>query len=238
MTEQNPQILIQHYLSQNVGEMLPGLSHNLQNFVHTLKMQLELWEQRSRQAGDQMQAHTPKGLGRLQMTSQELGNFCQLMEQRSKYTALDKSPVDLEGFCCWLRDFWKNNLFFKHQVQLELYSDRISGLNLLLPPYALTMCLEEGLKNAIQACEQDNPEGDFQFKLQIEKNHQAVVLEFLAPSKLPPGLDPWERGSSNKKGHLGLGLFLVQYLCRTLNWSSSLVNHQDQSLFRLQIPSS
>ncbi|MFO8032921.1 MAG: hypothetical protein R6U22_10285 [Desulfohalobiaceae bacterium] len=236
MMTESPQILIQHYLLKNAGEMLPGLSHNLQNYVHAFRMQLELWEQRSQQGSDQLLAQSPKAMGRLQQTSQDLGSFCELLEQRSFYTALDKSPVHLERFCSWLRDFWKHNLFFKHQIQLELYTEGISGLSLLLPPYALTMCLEEVLKNALQACALDNPQGEFQFRLQAEKQEQAVLINLISPTQPPQDLDPWEAGSSSKNGHLGLGLYLVQYLCRTQNWSCSLESNQQQTCFSLQIP--
>jgi hypothetical protein len=234
--EHSPQIMVQHYLTQNAGEMLPGLSHNLQNHVHALKMQLELWEQKSQQGTEQMLTQSQKAMGRLQQTSQDLNDFCQLLEQRSFYTAQESSIVDLERFCYWLKDFFRHNLFFKHQIQLELYAESINGLSLLLPPYALTMCMEEGLKNAILACKKEKPEGESQLGLQAEHKHHTVYLQLFSPTSLPADLDPWEPGSSNNEGHLGLGLYLVQYMCRLQNWSCTLESNNHQSCFSLQIP--
>lgn len=229
MIEQAPHSLVLHYLSQNAGQLLPGLGHNLQNHVHPLKIQLELLVQLAAQAGPQAQ----KGISRLQQTSQKLQELCSQIEQRSWYTGQEPSPVDLEHFCCWLREFWKHNLFFKHQVSLELVTRDISGLSMLLPPYALTMCLEEGLKNALEACRQEDPEKERQLRLQVKRTEQGLLLELTSPAGLPQGLNPWEPGSSSKEGHLGLGLYLVQYLCRLQDWSCVLEGENSSSRFAL-----
>ncbi len=238
MTEQQLPLesLVQLYLMANSGALLPGMVHNLQNHVHTLQIQVELCQQMHSSSAGLSAEKTQKALSRMERSSHELAVFCRQAESRAYYTALEDNLLDLRQFCTWQKDFWMNNLFYKHHVLLELDLSNCNGYTLLLPPYALTLCLEEGLKNALEACQAQDPQGSFQIQLQLERTSQEIIMELTSPTALGTELDPWQPGASSKHNRPGLGLNLVEFICKKHSWHCSLDAHQDHTCYKLYIP--
>lgn len=218
------------YLQANAGALLPGMVHNHQNAVHSLAMQTELL------LTSFNSSKTPKALNRLTSLSRNLIQAYEHLGKRQVFTQKTPTQVNMELFAHWLHDYWTNDLFLKHHVQLEITVSQECPQTLHLCPYHLTLCFEEALKNAVEGCFDKGSQERHKIQLTILPNASGVSVTIASPTRLEQDCDPFAPYSTTKPAHLGLGLALVRHCCASAGWSSALTPHNGQALFRLDIP--
>jgi hypothetical protein len=233
--------LAKHYLQATAGELLSGTIHNINNHLHVLDMQVELLNNKmdSIQAGETQGLE--KRLTRLSQASKGISDLIQETGKRQFYLQTESSQVDISEFLHWQYNFWGNNLFFKHHINLELDIASESPSSLQMPPCLLTFCIEQALKNALEACTADNAE-TLELRIAVQPYHSGLSITLFSPTELPQNeesssLDPWEPGSSSKPGHLGLGLPLINHCAQAAGWECELSCFAPkQTQFILSIP--
>ena len=224
------------YLNSNFGNLLPGISHNLQNMVHSYTMQLELWDKKLEANKLQDSSEIAKAVKRFHSTTQELSSFCDQLEQRVFYQQNHTTAVYLHDFIKWQQDYWINNLFFKHYITISTTVEEDTPTVLEIPPIILTLTFEEVLKNAIEACYAINSKGHFNIKIQLSPYEQGIEMTITSPTRLDNSLDPWLTGSSSKNHSFGMGLPLVAYFSEFVGWSCELKESDGLTHFNLKIP--
>ncbi len=228
--------LVRQYLQANAGNLLPGFVHNMNNYLQVLDMQLELISRKG-PSGLSGGAEDQGRLERLLKSVEGLTVQLKCADKRHFYSGEEQTQINLPGYLAWLKDFWDNNLYFKHHVQLSLdLEPDIPSLE--VPPLFLTFCLEEPLKNALESCQAQNSEGDqtISMPLRLFRHEQGVAFQLISPTRLPRDITPWEMGSTTKPGHLGIGLFLVEHYARLLGWSVSLEQDDATVRYTLSVP--
>jgi signal transduction histidine kinase len=223
------------YLAANSGGMLPGLAHNLNNCSHVLDLQLELLLNKMC-SGTQLPEELEKRVRRIATASKDLQHILENVGQRLFFTQKDQIQVNMPFFLKWLIAHWKHDLFFKHKVDTEIHVDEACP-NLDLPPILLTLCLEEPLKNAIEACRDQDPDGTYDFTLSCTCQGEGIRVEIAAPAGLDPARDPFLPGTSTKEGRLGMGLSLVRHFSTIAGWQASLTPQGNGTRFALEISS-
>ncbi len=73
------------------------------------------------------------------------------------YTRKDPAQVNLGQYLDWMLDFWRNNLHFKHRVNCTVQVES-RDMNLDLPSFCLTLCLEQGIRNEVEKFTLSAPE--------------------------------------------------------------------------------
>ena len=136
------------YLNSNLGNLLPGITHNLQNTVHSYIMQLEMWEKKIELDKREGISDIAQAVKRLRSTTEELSSFCNQLEQRAFYLQAHPTAVYLNEFINWQKTYWLNNLFFKHYISMPVSCSENTPSILEIPPLILTIVFEEALKNA------------------------------------------------------------------------------------------
>jgi hypothetical protein len=223
------------YLAANSGGMLPGLAHNLNNCSHVLDLQLELLLNKMN-AGPQPPDELEKRVRRIATASKDLQHILENIGQRLFFTQKDQVQVNMPFFLKWLIAHWKHDLFFKHKIETEIHVDDACP-NLDLPPILLTLCLEEPLKNAIEACRDQDQDGTYGFAISCTCHGEGIRIMIAAPTGLAPAGDPFLPGASTKKGRLGMGLSLVRHFSTVAGWQASLTPQENGTKYVLDIPS-
>jgi hypothetical protein len=232
-TEQYP-ALIRYYLAATCGSKLPGLSHNLNNFVHVLNMQLTLLDSIQARKPDTLLVDQSKKIKKLSQGTQKLAHAIDIMSQRSFYLQEDIVSTSPAEFLSWLHDFWQNDLFFKHNINCHL--DCASDVPTLeLPAFALTFCVEQPLINAVEAYKLKDPEAKHDLEIKVSAHKKGIELQIISDTNLTLQ-DPWQPCQTTKSGHLGLGLPLIKFLCSRLNWIATLMEESGKTCFSLSIP--
>ncbi|MFA6810692.1 MAG: GHKL domain-containing protein [Desulfoplanes sp.] len=227
-------ILARTYLAANAGRQLPGMTHNVNNLCHVLEMQLELFQNKiERDPTLRAEELVPK-FSRLTQAVDRLAAILRDNEQHSFYTEEDLNIIDISLFITWLNRFWSSNLFFKHKLTTNiLCADNLPEFK--LPPFILTLSMDEAIKNAVEACSANDPNAQQEITLQIAPLGQGAAFMLTSPTAMPSNLDPWQEGSTSKPGHLGLGLPMVKALAEQVGWSVDLTTEVEKTTFRLEI---
>ncbi|MFO7717854.1 MAG: hypothetical protein R6Y91_04735 [Desulfohalobium sp.] len=227
-------ILGHQYLQATAGSFLSGVTHNLNNAVHIIDLQLELLQRK-------LSSHVERGqvesrLDRMGQASHSMGDQLYHLRHRFFYTQVEATQVDFIQYLEWMDTFWNNNLFYKHNIQLE--QEIASEVpNLELSPFFLTLCLEEPLKNAVRACRTADLEKQHTLHLSVHpwRSGVRVILDSFEP--LPDSLDIWGEGVSTYAGRQGLGLPLINHLSHIVGWEIDLApTEQGGTRFELCIP--
>ena len=227
-------ILGQQYLQATAGSFLSGVTHNLNNAVHIVDLQLELLQRKLAGALDRGQIESR--LERMGQASKSMGEQLQHLRHRFFYTQVESTQIDLGQYMEWLDAFWNNNLFYKHNISMT-WQVAEEVPNLELRPFFLTLCLEEPLKNAVRACRAANLEGEHTIRVQITPWNSGAAVTLDSREPLPDTLDIWAEGTTSSPGRRGLGLPLVQALGRIAGWETALFPNEDTGArFELKIP--
>ena len=227
--------LAEKYMLAGVGEMFSGMLHNLNNHVQILEMQYSMLKSRME---SQPQSPVSDYIERIERSSRELSGLAGNVHANAEYvyyTRKDPAQVNLDQYMNWLLEFWRNNLHFKHMVNCSL-EVQSRDINLEIPPFCLTLCLEQGIRNAVEDFMVAAPEQERKMALHITSHGKGGAFLQVASQTTLPELDPWEEGSSSKPGHLGLGLSVVEYICSCMGWEADLKSKQDETRFELKIP--
>ena len=227
-------ILGHQYLQATAGSFLSGVTHNLNNAVHIIDLQLELLQRK-------LSAHVDRGqiesrLERMGQASHSMGEQLYHLRHRFFYTQVEATQIDFPQYVEWLDTFWNNNLFYKHNIQLE-QEIAPEVPNLELPPFFLTVCLEEALKNAVRACRTADLEKQHTLHLSLHpwQSGVRIILDSFEP--VPDTLDIWGEGASTYAGRQGMGLPLVKHLSGMVGWEIGLSpTEQGGARFELYIP--
>jgi hypothetical protein len=237
MRSESPQwaALADLYLAANSGGSLPGLTHNLNNSSHVVDLQLELLQTKLSGSAAAFPPDLEKRINRISSASKDLLHLLENIGHRFFFTQKEQVQINLQFYLQWLIAHWRNDLFFKHRVEMELTIEPDCP-NLDLPPFLLTLCLEEPLKNANEACQGSDPDGNFVYGLDCAKYEEGIRFELSSPSRLTLSEDPFEPGTSTKPDRLGLGLALVRHFSTLAGWNATLTQRDEGVRFVLEIP--
>jgi len=224
-------------LNRNVGEILSGVVHNLNNYAHSLSMQMEVFNNVSERSPSTPLSSQKRSLQRMTGLSTDFTQECSTLSHRASYTECEPTCIDLPIFLDWLQNFWRHNLFFKHHVQFHIHMDDQVPKHIDIVPGGLVYFLEEGMKNGLEALA-DTPKKDQEVRCDLEITRDQGDLQFVlsTPTVLNPCIDPWHVGSSTKNGHLGLGLPLLRICCREMEWKCRLIGDDQSTALSCALP--
>ncbi len=228
-------ILARTYLAANSGRQILGMTHNANNFCHVLEMQLELFRNKiKRQPTLEAGELVPK-FSRLTQAVEKLAAILKDNELHTFYTEEETMLIDVVPFIEWFTRFWNNNLFFKHKITTTITcADNLPPLK--LPPFVLTLCLDEALKNVVEACSLKNPKEQHGCSLDVQPQGRGVVFSLTSPTPCPTAFDPWAEGTTSQPDHLGLGLPMARALAENEGWHLALTGDAETTTFQLKIP--
>lgn len=174
---------------RTTGRMLRGIVHNLNNPTHVLTMQTELLLNSLQketldingpacapacrdEPGAGRGTHADRSAlvekcSRLQRVGEELKNQLDVLAWRDAYTSPAVEILDPVHFGTWFLQFWRNNLFFKHSMTVDL------AVEPLLPhvqviPLALVWSLEEPLCSMASAFCDEQVQTEFRMRFEIQ----------------------------------------------------------------------
>jgi hypothetical protein len=223
------------YLAANSGGFLPGMAHNLNNSCHVMDLQLELLNTKLNGTGPEFPPDLEKRIKRISSASKDHLHILENIGNRFFFTQKEQVQINPLSYLQWLIAHWRHDLFFKHRIEIEL-SIAPDCPNLDLPPYFLTLCLEEPLKNANEACFESNPNGTFNYTITCAKFREGIRFELSTPSPLTLAEDPFQPGAGTKSDRLGLGLSLVSHFSGLAGWRAMLTPREQGVLYTLEIP--
>ncbi|MFW6324687.1 MAG: hypothetical protein ACOC0U_06435 [Desulfovibrionales bacterium] len=223
------------YLEANAGSILPGFIHNLNNSTHAVDLQLELLQTKIPRIEAGSFPEAAKKLSRIAQSSKDLLSLIDCVSNRFLFTQNDNLQIDLESYFPWFFSYWRNNLFYKHRIDVD-FTLEPDCPNLDTPPFILTLCLEEAWKNAVEDCRLQNQEGHYRIGLTVQPFAQGVHIDLTSPTVLSADKDPFEAGFTTKQGRLGYGLPLIRHYADLAGWDVSLVPTPEGTVFCLQIP--
>ena len=235
MSQDKYPALAEKYMLAGVGEMFSGMLHNLNNHVQILEMQHSMLKSRL-ESGPQtpIQEYAQK----IEHFSREITGLAENVHTNAEhvyYTRKDQAQVNMGQYVDWLMNFWRNNPYFKHRVNCTVQVQS-RDINLELPPFCLTLCLEQGIRNAVEDYTLLYPDQERSLALHAESSgDKGAFFRIVSQSELREP-EPWKEGSSSKPDHLGMGLPVVEYICNCMGWEVELRNKQDEAWFELKIP--
>ncbi|MEW5913096.1 MAG: HAMP domain-containing sensor histidine kinase [Thermodesulfobacteriota bacterium] len=207
LSPQVVQALLRRERCQMVGRLLPGLVHNLSGAIQTLSLPLELVQailpQSSSQELQDKFKPVQQGLDRL------LAELEGLSARSRQDREVEPSLVDLAALAGEQLAFWRGDMFFKHQAQVE--SMLPLGLPLVQAAYAdVALVFNVLVANALDAMRPAG-EGQLTVSARKEKNQVCLLVTDSGPGpadKLAQKL--FQPFVSDKPDHDGLGLFLAR----------------------------
>ncbi|WP_456324121.1 hypothetical protein [Desulfonauticus submarinus] len=220
--------LVSLYLQARGGKSFPGFIHNLNNYLHLLKMQHSLLEKRIQK---ETLEDIPVYFERFAQAFSGVDRLVSLAGERDFYLSKEIERFSINSFIEWFKNFWVNDLFFKHQIKLNVCLN--IDFSLQLAPYILTFCLEEGLFNILE--ELQDKEKTFELSLNVNKVEQDIIFELISPTVLKVK-NPFDPFVSTKKKHLGLGLFLGAKILSTCRGGLALFAKHGLTIYQIFIP--
>ncbi len=231
-----PALADKYMMLAGVGDMFSGMLHNLNNHVQILEMQHCMLKSRLE---SRPQAPASEYAEKMERFSRELSVLAGNVHTNSEYvyyTRKEPAQINLgRQYADWILDFWRNNLHFKHRMNCTAQVE-CRDVNLELPPFCLTICLEQGIRNAVEDFRFRDPEQEREMALHISSYGEGGAFFRVDSQTALDEPSPWEEGSSSKPGHLGMGLPVVRYICSCMGWSVDLKSKGNETRFELQIP--
>ncbi|WP_028575637.1 hypothetical protein [Desulfonatronovibrio hydrogenovorans] len=234
LTNEQYMALAEMYLMAGQGGKINGLIHNLNNFIHVVDMQLSMLVAKS--------GSSPKEpLGKFQdKLSRSAGGTAKMVAALHKNGQCafysQKSPVQINvaEYIGWLIEFWENDLYFKHKITCE-QDTGADDINILVPAFHLTLCLEQGIRNAVEAYQEMDGSRESRIVIRAALQGEGIDLSVSSRTRMPD-LDPWLEGSSSKPEHLGMGLPVSAYAAGLLGWKLDLQTGNEEVTFKVSIP--
>ncbi|GAU08827.1 ATP-binding protein [Desulfoplanes formicivorans] len=219
----------------NAGGQIPGMTHNANNFCHVLEMQLELFRGKIHRQPDMPAADLLPKFDRLTQAVNKLAEMLRDNELHSFFMDEEVTMIDVGQFMEWVDRFWTNNLFYKHKIIRDMaIHDSLPTLQ--LPPFLLTLTVDEALKNAVEACMDKDPGGQHNLGFEMAPLGQGIVCTLTSPTTFPHDLAPFEEHATTRPDHFGLGLPMVKFFADQAGWNLDLTTTGEQTTFRLEIP--
>ncbi|MFP4083674.1 MAG: hypothetical protein ACLFP9_00285 [Desulfonatronovibrio sp.] len=226
--------LAEMYFWAGMGQRIHGLIHNLNNHIHVVDMQLSMLVARSDSSGKDPLGCYKEKISRLASGTSKMVDSLQRNGQCSFFAQKSQTQINVKDYLGWILAFWNNDLFFKHKVSCELVFAN-KDINLQVPPFYLTFCIDQGIRNALEACQEMNPDGEHRMILEADSKDRGVSLAIISFTEMAE-IDPWGEGTSSKSGHLGMGLPVCAFLARRMGWDIDLQNSGDETRFLISIP--
>lgn len=176
------------------GGMLAGIAHNLNNPTHALAMQAELFLGALKKGPGQADVERLlEKCTRLQHISEDLRAQIDVLTWRAAYVNTSMELVDPLHFGTWFLQFWRNNLFFKHNMTVDMVADPPPP-HVLAVPLALLWSLEGPLQAMTDLYGQSPSEVEFGMRFHIQgiDEHGVDFKVLIAPASqdlafaLPP----------------------------------------------------
>jgi signal transduction histidine kinase len=216
-----------------VGKLLKGVVHNLAGALQLVRLPLDLLEFRLQQTDN---PDVTKHLASLQEGIARVTEEVELLAAKSTQ-GMDSEPrpLDLSQFAREQLSFWRADMFFKHELELE--TDLPLSPARVRASYAdLSLAFNQIIFNSIEAMK-EGPSASMRVEL-VEDASQAG----LRISDSGPGPDAeiaermFEPFTGNKGNHhLGLGLFLAR--TALLNWGGNIIwETEPRNSFAMMLP--
>ena len=186
--------------------MFGGIVHNLNNPTHAMAMQTELLIHAFGKGGLEPEKLLAK-CERLKHVGEDLKSQLDILAWRNAYAGPVAELLDPMHFTDWFLQFWRNNLFFKHSITVELKTDPPPHVKII--PVALLWLLEEPLHAMIKAFCTQQPKPELRMRFETKGLDQdGVHFSFLVTPTTQSGPLPKivvEHEDSIRKLALGLG---------------------------------
>ena len=216
------------------ARLLPGTVHNISGALQLISMPLDLMDL-SLERGDLPGAR--EKLKALQEGCERLFAEMDRMSQRAHcQTGLEPEPLDPADLANQMLDYWRGDLFYKHQVQVN--ADLTTGLGrVMVAPADLALAFNALVANALEAQQESDDPG-----LRVSLDRQGDHLQ-LQVSDAGPGVDAqlaqriFEPFVGTKPGaHQGLGLFLAREALAPWGGGVAWLPSESQTTFRITLP--
>ncbi len=235
LTDDKYMLLAELYLQAGLGKRINGLIHNLNNYVHVVDMQLAMLVKKADSSGHEPLENFKDKIVRSAAGNLKIVESLQKNSQCAFFAQKSQTQINIKEYLNWLVEFWNNDLFFKHKISCRLVFVETQNINIQLPPFHLTLCLEQGISNAVEACQAISINDEHELVLEAVSEGKGVNLMLVSNTQVDD-LDPWVPGSSSKSGHLGMGLPLCAYLAKRMGWKIELHSSGNQTTFMIAIP--
>lgn len=226
--------LAEMYFWAGIGQRVHGLVHNLNNHIHVVDMQLAMLVARSDSSGDEPLGDYKQKIFRLASGVSRMVDSLHRNGQCSFFAQKSQAQINVKDYLEWILAFWQNDLFFKHKMFCELIIEN-HDTNLQIPPFHLTLCLDQAIRNALEACQEMNPDAEHKMILEAASKDRGVSLAVNSFTRIPE-IDPWSEGASSKPGHLGMGLPVSAFLAGRMGWEIDLQCSGGETRFLISIP--
>lgn len=189
------------------ARLLPGVVHNLSGAVQTLSLPLELLQMTLAQGQD------PEWEARMASVQQGLERLLAEVELLSLRGRQDRERepalLELTALADQQLDFWRGDMFFKHQIQLQ--RDLPAGAPLVKAAYAdVALAFNALLANALEAM-QAAGRGVLTVRAVQQQGRAGLAVSDSGPGPAAGlGQDIFAPFVGDKSGHDGLGLFLAR----------------------------
>jgi len=226
----------ERYGEATIGSLVKGLIHNLNGGVQILGMQMEMLQRMMAKEGEKISSAIHE---QINQCLAQIDRFKVLIEELIPKEMIEdqKEPqmIQLNDLLKTLLSFFRNNLFFKHQVRVEKYLAPLPPCQGYYQDFSQSFI--SLISNAIEAME-NSPEkvltiitekvGD---SLQVSIKDTGCGL----PEEMRPYLfTPFFTTKGGK--HRGLGLFLAKELLSKYEASFDYSFQKGETVFRVTIP--
>lgn len=216
------------------GRLLPGVVHNLSGGVQTMSLPLDL-ARLALQRGDAAKLSDKldtlrEGLERL---TTEVGLLARRSRVERKLAPEPLNPAELAG---GELDFWRGDLFVKHDVSLERELPTDLGLARCAPADT-ALAFNLLLANAVEAV-QGGPSPVIKVRLLALDDGLALEVSDSGPG---PGAELAESMfepfvGDKGEGHDGLGLFLAMEALKPWGAAVAWLPEEPRTTFRISLP--
>ncbi|GAB6060231.1 hypothetical protein [Desulfonatronum parangueonense] len=164
------------------GSMLSGIVHNLNNPLHVLTMQTELFLNALAKNDLEASRSTLRDkCTRLQHIGEDLKSQLDVLSWRDVYTSRDNQLIDPVHYGNWFLEFWRCHLFFKHNFTSTIVLNPAPP-HIRAVPLAITWCLEEPLIALLDLCQKTHAQITYRLRLQIRPMPEGVEFQYhIAP---------------------------------------------------------
>ncbi|SDB58392.1 hypothetical protein SAMN05660653_02960 [Desulfonatronum thiosulfatophilum] len=168
------------------GSVVNGIVHNMNNPLHALTMQTELFLKALDK--DDLEAIRPnlrEKCFRLQRIGEDLKSQLEALAWRDTYTSRNNQLIDPVHFGNWFLEFWRYHLFFKHNFSTTIVTDPAPP-HIMAIPLAITWSLEEPLVTLLDLFQNTEPQISFKLQLTISPLTDGAAFQlYVAPESGP-----------------------------------------------------
>lgn len=223
------------YHNARLGNLIYGIIHNLNGSLQLLNMNLEILERsiKREKLPPSFLLYFEKCLEQMDRLKKSLDIILYKGEDDQEK---EVKPIHLNELMEELIQFFRNNLFFKHQVKLnkllESRLPKISGFS-----FDFYVGISNIIQNSIEALEV-SPKKELAIITKTENEHILVAIKDTGcgiSDRIKPYLfQPFF--TTKKEGHLGLGLYITKKLLEKYGTKFRYHSDKGETTFYLTIP--